>query len=71
MSGTNRTADLVSIGSIVEYSDTANPPAHYIVVVINRKDLWSPFTLRSVDPATGYSYHSGDLSQPGWTLISA
>lgn len=64
-------ADLVSVGSIVEYRDVANPPARYVVIVEDRHDKWSPFVLRSLDAETGYAYSTSDLRQSGWSLISA
>lgn len=64
------TADTVSIGSIVEYEDAANPPRRYVVV--SEIDQWANgFTLRNLDAAAGYAYHQSDLRQAGWTLISA
>lgn len=66
-----KTADLVSIGSIVSYQDAANPSKDYVVVSIDRTDQWSPFTLRSVDPQDGYAYTSTDMRQTGWTLVSS
>lgn len=66
-----KTADLVSVGSIVEYSDMANPRTTYVVVAMDRTDQWSPFTLRNISPESGYEYTSTDLSQAGWEFVSA
>lgn len=66
-----KVADLVSVGSIVEYSDAANPRATYVVISVDRNDAWSPFILRNIDPNSGYSYESTDLAQAGWEFISA
>lgn len=68
---TTPVADLVSVGSIVEYRDAANPPARYVVIVEDPHDNWSPFVLRSLDAESGYPYSTTDLRQSGWSLISA
>ena len=71
LSNPHKLADLVYIGSIVRYSDAANPGTTYVVIGINRDDQWSPFTLRNINPESGYAYDSTDLAQSGWELVSA
>lgn len=71
MTTTIPVSELVSVGSIVEYSDAANPPTTYVVIVVDRQDNWSPFVLRNLDPDTGYAYSTSDLRQSGWKAVSA
>lgn len=68
-------AKMATIGTIMEY---ANPdtgvPARY--VVISKVGQWvdEMFTLRSIDPDSGYAYANlseSDLSDANWTMVSA
>jgi hypothetical protein len=66
-----KTADLVSVGSIVEYSDVANRRETYVVINIDRSDSYSPFVLRKIDADSGWPYTATDLAQSGWVMVSA
>jgi hypothetical protein len=69
----NELAAKVSIGSIVEWHLPAltEQPQRYVVVSELGQWTTGEHTVRSLDPETGYSYHSVDLNRPGFTLVSA
>jgi len=63
---------MATIGTIMEYADPGTgKSARYVVISKVGKWVDEQFTLRSIDPATGYVYASSDLADDNWTMVSA
>lgn len=68
-------AKMATIGTIMEYTDPdTGKSARY--VVISKVGQWvdEMFTLRSIDPDSGYVYANMSesyLSDDNWTMVSA
>ena len=68
--GIHKTADLVSIGSIVRYTDHRNQETLHVVIGIDREDYENPpFIVRQIDNGSGFPYANTTLN--GWEFVSA
>ena len=63
---------MATIGTIMRYTDQdTGTVSNYIVISKVGKWVDEQFTLRGIDPDSGYPYGSSDLTDPGWEMVSA
>ena len=63
---------MATVGSVVRYSDMANPGSTYVVIGLPERNMtygwWSGYKLRSVDKP--YTVTDSDLRQNGWKIFN-
>ena len=63
---------MAQIGSVVRYSDMANPGSTYVVLELPKRNQeygwWSGYKLRSTEEP--YTVTASDLRQIGWKIFN-